>query len=80
KLIKQHLKNDVQVEVASNPEFLAQGTAVRDTLYASRIVIGVESERARQILTDIYQPFHQPILTMNRRSAEMVKYASNDRS
>ncbi|ADF37983.1 UDP-glucose dehydrogenase family protein [Priestia megaterium] len=78
KLIKQHLKNDVQVEVASNPEFLAQGTAVRDTLYASRIVIGVESERARQILTDIYQPFHQPILTMNRRSAEMVKYASND--
>ena len=76
--INNHLKHDVKVEVASNPEFLAQGTAVRDTLNASRIVIGVESENAKQVLTNIYQPFNQPILTMNRRSAEMVKYASND--
>lgn len=76
--IKNHLKNDVKVEVASNPEFLAQGTAVRDTLNASRIVIGVESEHAKQTLTNIYKPFNQPVLTMNRRSAEMVKYASND--
>lgn len=76
--IKNYLKHDVKVEVASNPEFLAQGTAVRDTLNASRIVVGVESEHAKKILTDIYKPFNQPILTMNRRSAEMVKYASND--
>ncbi|MGX9157667.1 UDP-glucose dehydrogenase family protein [Priestia megaterium] len=78
KFIKQHLENDVRIEVASNPEFLAQGTALRDTLHASRIILGVESELAKQILTDIYKPFNQPILTMNRRSAEMVKYASND--
>ncbi|WJN45979.1 UDP-glucose/GDP-mannose dehydrogenase family protein [Priestia aryabhattai] len=77
-LIRRHLKNNVQVEVASNPEFLAQGTAVHDTLYASRIVIGVESESAKKTLSDVYMPFEQPILTMNRRSAEMVKYASND--
>ncbi|MBM6601047.1 UDP-glucose 6-dehydrogenase [Priestia megaterium] len=77
-LIRKHLKNNVQVEVASNPEFLAQGTAVHDTLYASRIVIGVESESAKKTLSDVYMPFEQPILTMNRRSAEMVKYASND--
>lgn len=76
--IKNYLKHDVNVEVASNPEFLAQGTAVKDTLNASRIVIGVESNYAKQVLTDIYNPFNQPILTMNRRSAEMVKYASND--
>jgi len=76
--IKNHLKHNVKVEVASNPEFLAQGTAVRDTLNASRIVIGVESERSRKVLTAIYEPFKQPILSMNRRSAEMVKYASND--
>lgn len=76
--IKNHLKHNVDVEVASNPEFLAQGTAVRDTLNASRIVIGVESDYAKQVLTEIYEPFNQPILTMNRRSAEMVKYASND--
>ncbi|APB38216.1 UDP-glucose/GDP-mannose dehydrogenase family protein [Weizmannia coagulans] len=76
--MKEHLINNVQIEVASNPEFLAQGTAVRDTLHASRIVIGVESENAKQILTSIYEPFKQPIVAMNRRSAEMVKYASND--
>ncbi|MCI1593391.1 MAG: UDP-glucose/GDP-mannose dehydrogenase family protein [Heyndrickxia oleronia] len=76
--IKAHLKQDVQIEVASNPEFLAQGTAVRDTLYASRIVIGTESDKAKQILMDVYEPFKLPILAMNRRSAEMVKYASND--
>ncbi|MED4054193.1 UDP-glucose/GDP-mannose dehydrogenase family protein [Niallia taxi] len=76
--IKNHLKHDVNVEVASNPEFLAQGTAVRDTLNASRIVIGVESDCAKEVLTGIYEPFNQPILSMNRRSAEMVKYASND--
>lgn len=78
KFIKAHLKHDVNVEVASNPEFLAQGTAVRDTLKASRIVIGTENEEAKQKLMNIYSPFNIPILTMNRRSAEMVKYASND--
>lgn len=77
-IIKDYLKNDVKVEVASNPEFLAQGTAVKDTLKASRIVIGVESLEAEQVLREIYKPFNQPILSMNRRSAEMVKYASND--
>lgn len=76
--IKNHLKHNVSVEVASNPEFLSQGTAVKDTLNSSRIVIGVESSRARETLTSIYEPFNQPILSMNRRSAEMVKYASND--
>ena len=76
--IKNHLKHNVNVEVASNPEFLAQGTAVKDTLNASRIVIGVESDHAKEVLTGIYEPFNQPILSMNRRSAEMVKYASND--
>lgn len=76
--LKEHLKNDVHIEVASNPEFLAQGTAVRDTLHASRIVIGVESERAEGILREVYEKFNQPIVVTNRRSAEMIKYASND--
>lgn len=76
--IKEHLKNNVHVEVASNPEFLAQGTAVEDTLRGSRIVIGVESERAEAILREVYERFMQPIVVTNRRSAEMIKYASND--
>jgi UDPglucose 6-dehydrogenase len=76
--IKDFLVNDVKVEVASNPEFLAQGTAVRDTLHAARIVIGTESKWAEEMLMKIYEPFKLPIVSVRRRSAEMIKYASND--
>lgn len=78
KLIKENLVNDVKVEVASNPEFLSQGNAVRDTLYAKRIIIGTESKEAEKILKEIYEPFNLPIVSVNRRTAEMIKYASND--
>ena len=76
--IKDSLVNDVTVEVASNPEFLAQGHAVRDTLEAKRIVIGTNSKKAEELLMKIYKPFELPIVSVNRRSAEMIKYASND--
>ena len=76
--IKDFLVNDVKVEVASNPEFLAQGTAVRDTLQAKRIIIGTESKEAERKLMEIYEPFNLPIVSVTRRSAEMIKYASND--
>ena len=76
--IKNNLRNKVNVYVVSNPEFLAQGTAVRDTLYASRIVIGTEQEEAKKIMEKVYSPFNLPMLFTNRRSAEMIKYASND--
>lgn len=68
----------IRVEVASNPEFLAQGTAVYDTLHAARIIIGTESKWAEEILMKIYEPFNIPIVSVSRRSAEMIKYASND--
>lgn len=68
----------IRVEVASNPEFLAQGTAVKDTLQAARIIIGTESEWAEGLLKQIYEPFNIPIVSVRRRSAEMIKYASND--
>lgn len=76
--LKEHVKAGIHIEVASNPEFLAQGTAVKDTLYASRIVIGVESKEAEEKLRYVYEGFNQPIVVTNRRSAEMIKYASND--
>lgn len=76
--IKDFLVNDVKVEVASNPEFLAQGSAVHDTLHAARIIIGTESRWAEDLLMKIYEPFNLPIVSVNRRSAEMIKYASND--
>lgn len=77
-LIKSNLANDVNVYVASNPEFLAQGTAVEDTLHASRIIIGVEDEFASEVLKKIYKDFNAPVVVTNRKSAEMIKYASND--
>lgn len=77
--IKDSLTNkNIKIEVASNPEFLAQGTAVRDTLQAKRIVIGTESKEAEAKLMKIYKPFNLPIVSVSRRSAEMIKYASND--
>lgn len=78
KIIKENLKHDVNIEVVSNPEFLSQGTAVRDALEASRIVIGVKSKEAENILREIYKGFNQPIVCTDRRSAEMIKYASNN--
>lgn len=76
--IKDFLVHDVKVEVASNPEFLAQGTAVHDTLHAARIIIGTESKEAEELLKKIYEPFGLPIVSVKRRSAEMIKYACND--
>ena len=62
--IKDSLVNDVKIEVASNPEFLAQGHAVRDTLQAKRIVIGTESKEAEEKLRKIYEPFELPIVSV----------------
>lgn len=77
--LKSRLKSGVQIRLASNPEFLAQGTAIRDTLHASRIVIGVEDAVSEQVMREVYQGFDGiPVLVTNRRSAEMIKYASND--
>ncbi len=78
-LLKNNLKHPVNISVASNPEFLAQGTAIRDTLHASRIVLGVEDKLAEDTLRAVYAGFKDvPLLITNRKSAEMIKYASND--
>jgi UDPglucose 6-dehydrogenase len=77
-MIKSKLTHNVNVYVASNPEFLSQGSAVRDTLHASRIVIGAEEDYPREVLKEVYKDFDAPIVITNRKSAEMIKYASND--
>src|SRR5581483_5974995 len=64
-------------DVASNPEFLQEGKAVRDFFHPDRIVLGVDSERARDILETIYRPLQSPILVTDSTTAELIKHASN---
>lgn len=78
KILKEYNKNNVIFHVVSNPEFLAQGTAVHDTLHASRIVIGSEDKKATDIMLRVYENFDAPKIITNRKSAEMIKYASNN--
>lgn len=76
--IDANLRNRVKIEVVSNPEFLSQGTAVKDMLNASRIVVGAGSDSAKAVLEQVYGAMGLPMLFTDRRSAEMIKYASND--
>lgn len=70
-------KNDVEFDVASNPEFLREGSAVSDFLDPDRIIIGVETEKARDILVEIYKKYRDRILITNIDTAELIKHASN---
>lgn len=64
-------------DVVSNPEFLREGAAVEDCLHPDRIVIGTRSKKAEEIMTKLYSTFDAPIVVVDPRSAEMIKYASN---
>jgi len=75
--ISLHKKKEVDFDVASNPEFLREGSAVSDFLNPDRIIIGVETERARDILLSIYRKFKNKILVTNIDTAELIKHASN---
>jgi UDPglucose 6-dehydrogenase len=77
KIIREQCNGKIPFEMVSNPEFLRQGSAIKDTLRADRIIIGSESEKAAKKVQEMYQPLNVPILTTSIRSAEMIKYASN---
>ena len=71
---------NIEFDVASNPEFLKEGAAIKDFMTPDRVVVGVESERARKLMEKLYKPFTlngYPILIMDVPSAEMTKYAAN---
>jgi UDPglucose 6-dehydrogenase len=71
---------DIEFDVASNPEFLKEGAAIDDFLKPDRIVIGLQSERARDLMKSLYKPFTlngHPVIFMDIISAEMTKYAAN---
>ena len=71
---------DVKFDVASNPEFLKEGNAIKDFMSPDRVVVGVESDKAKQLLTRLYKPFlinNFRVIFMDIPSAEMTKYAAN---
>lgn len=71
---------DVPFDVVSNPEFLREGFGVEDSMNPARVIVGSESEKAREIMSKIYQPFTNtgiPIIFMDEKSSELTKYAAN---
>lgn len=77
KTVARFAKKGVSFDVASNPEFLREGTAVQDFMNPDRVVLGVESKKAREILTELYKPLKCQIVFTNIKSAEIIKHASN---
>ncbi len=79
-IIKENLKQDTEFDVVSNPEFLREGLAISDFTIPDRIVLGVENDKAKDIMVRLYRAIERtgrPILITDPKSAEMIKYASN---
>ena len=75
--IELRKKQEIEYDVASNPEFLREGSAIYDFTHPDRIVIGVETERASKILREVYKGINAPIVETDIESAEIIKHASN---
>ncbi|HYE97854.1 MAG TPA: UDP-glucose/GDP-mannose dehydrogenase family protein [Planctomycetota bacterium] len=76
-VIEKYARKGADFDVASNPEFLREGSAIEDTLRPDRIVFGVESKRAEALLRELYKPFKAPVVATDIKSAELIKHASN---
>jgi UDPglucose 6-dehydrogenase len=79
-IIKRNQQKEIPFDVASNPEFLREGSAIEDFMRPNRVVIGTDSEQATAIMKDLYSPLYlieTPFIITNVETAEMIKYASN---
>src|SRR5690606_30164029 len=76
-IINQVKSPDATFAVVSNPEFLREGSAVQDVFNPSRIVLGAEDREAAERVAELYSALNAPVLITDRRTAEMIKYASN---
>ena len=76
-IISKHLPENISFAMVSNPEFLRQGSAIKDTMQPDRIVLGSNNDIAAKKIQKMYRPLNVPIILTNIKSAEMIKYASN---
>jgi UDPglucose 6-dehydrogenase len=76
-IISENVKPGVTFSVVSNPEFLREGSAVQDVLHPDRVVLGADDHEAAELVAELYSVMDAPIVITDRRSAEMIKYASN---
>ena len=76
-IIERNKVRDVLFDVVSNPEFLREGSAISDTLYPDRIVVGAPNQNVAMRLLELYAPLERPMIITDVHSAEMIKYASN---
>lgn len=79
-IINEHKKDGTEFDVVSNPEFLREGSAINDFMRPDRVVIGANSERATEIMKELYRPLfliETPFVITNVETSEMIKYASN---
>ncbi|MCA1834377.1 MAG: UDP-glucose/GDP-mannose dehydrogenase family protein [Actinomycetota bacterium] len=77
RIIRERVPAQIEFAVASNPEFLREGSAVFDFMHPDRVVIGTRNDRAAGLLTDLYRPLGAPLIITEPETAEMIKYASN---
>lgn len=77
KTLEDHAPKGARFDVASNPEFLREGSAIDDFMHPDRVVIGVESRKAKDILSELYRPLGAEIIVTDVNSAEIIKHASN---
>jgi UDPglucose 6-dehydrogenase len=78
--ILKRARPDAQFAVVSNPEFLREGAAIEDFKRPDRVIVGLEDERARPVMAELYRPLNlneTPVLYVDRRSSELIKYAAN---
>ena len=75
--IEENRKRNVDFDVASNPEFLREGSAIQDFMSPDRVILGVGSKRAEKLLRELYAPLKAPMLVTDLKSAEIIKHASN---
>lgn len=76
-IVRDASKGQIPFDVVSNPEFLREGSAIKDTMKMERAVIGATSEKAASMIKELHQPFTDKIVTCSVESAEMIKYAAN---